>query len=99
MSTQVEVVGIDLEDCRPEFQRSDSTSVGTISSYPLSALRRTAIVTSMVAIGTIPVPAIDHDLLSNGIEAHFVLPSSSEATLDDQYSRIREEIVASGIPM
>ena len=62
-------------------------------------LRRTALVASIAVVGTIPLPVEDFDLRSTGIEASFVFPSSTDVTAEDDYSRIREEIVASGLPM
>jgi hypothetical protein len=34
-----------------------------------------------------------------GMETTFVFPSASDSAAEDEYSRIREEIVASGLPM
>lgn len=89
---------IDLDACHLEYQHS-AQGLGGISSCPLRLLRQTAIVTGIVLIGTTPPPVGDVDLTSIGIEANFVFPSSSDATTEDEYSRIREEIAASGLPM
>jgi hypothetical protein len=88
-----------LDAWHPEYQRSESSGVGGICSSPLSLLKRTALVATVVAVGTIPVPVEAADLLYNGIEATFVFPSASEVPEEDEYSRIRREIVASGLPM
>jgi hypothetical protein len=90
---------IELDACRPEYQHSTQSGVGGISSSPLHLLRRTALVTSIAVVATIPLPRQDVDLISNGIEVSFVFPSSSDLIVEDEYSRIREEIVASGSPM
>jgi hypothetical protein len=89
-----------VDSCRPEYQHSMlSSGVGGISFSPLHLLKRTALVSSIAVIGTIPLPAPDSDLTSSGTEVSFVFPSSSDITAEDEYSRIREEIVASGLPM
>jgi hypothetical protein len=93
-------VMIDLDECRPEYQRStQSPSVGGISFSPLSLLQRRAILAGVAVIGTIPLPVEGLDLLSTGMEVTFVFPSSSDLNAEDEYSRIREEIVASGLPL
>jgi hypothetical protein len=89
---------ISLDSCRPEYQQSEG-GVGGISSLPLTALRQAILIASIAVAGTIPVPIADTDSPYEGIEATFVFPSSSEVATEDQYSRIREEIIASGIPM
>jgi hypothetical protein len=99
MNPQIESTNMGLDTCRPEYQQSELSGVCSISSYPLTILRRTALVTTMAVVGTIPVPVEDPDLPYNGIEASFVFPSSSGIVADDAYSRIREEIIAAGIPM
>lgn len=99
-STEYRQAMIDLVSCRPEYQHSTpSSGVGGIYFSPSHLLKRTALVTSIVVVGTIPPPTGDIDLGSNGIEATFVFPSPSDFNTEDEYSRIREEIVASGLPM
>ena len=91
---------INLDACRPEYQHSMlSYGVGGISFSPLHLLKRTALVAGIAIVGTIPLPAPDCDLTANGIEGSFVFPSPSDITAEDEYSRIREEIAASGLPM
>ncbi len=91
---------IDLDACRPEYQHSaQSLGVGGISFSPLPLLKRSALVASVFVIGTIPLPMADSDLMVNGIEASFVFPSASDISANDEYTRIREEIAASGLPM
>ena len=92
-------ITIDLDACRPEYQHSQSFIVGGISFSPTHLLKRSALVRSIIVVGTIPFPGHDSDLLSQGIEAHFVFPLSPDPTAKDEYSKIREEIVASGLPM
>src|ERR1700721_283309 len=99
MNPHIEPILTPFDSCRPEYQQSQSAGVSSISSYPLNVLRRTALVATLAVIGTIPVPAEDADSLYDGIEATFVFPSHSDLAMEDEYSRIREEIVASGIPM
>jgi hypothetical protein len=83
---------INVDECRLEYQHSAQSSwVGGRSSLPLRLL-------NIAMVLTIPLPVDDVDLASNGIEASFVFPSSYDL-VEDQYSRIREEIVASGLPM
>jgi len=106
MSAQVEVItlnndnnceAITLDGWRPEYQHSEPTGVGGIGSSSMSLLRRTALITAIAVTGTIPLPA--EAAIYSGIEATFVFPSSSDQIVEDEYSRIREEIVASGLPM
>jgi hypothetical protein len=94
-------VTIDLEAFRPEYQHlPQSFEVGGVSFPPFHLLKRTAVVTGVAMLGTIPLPATDYlDLAADGIEVVFAFPSSSDLTAEDDYSRIREEIVASGLPM
>jgi len=89
-----EVISSDL---RPEFQQSQ-TGVGGISSLPLSALRRTVLVASIAVVGTISPPVQEPNVAPPLIEATFVYPAS-DAAAEDDYSQIRDEIVASGLPM
>ena len=92
-------VMIDLDACRPEYQHStQALSVGGISFSPFPSLKRTAL-TGIFVIGTIPLPVGDFDLMLGGMETTFVFPSASDSAAEDEYSRIREEIVASGLPM
>jgi len=83
---------------RPEFQHSpQSFEVGGISFSTL--LGQTALVTGIAVLGTVPVQVADGDLASHSIEAVFTFPSSSDLLAEDVYSRMREEMVASGLPM
>jgi len=91
----MEVFSSDL--CRPEFQQSQ-TEIGGISSLPLSALRRTVLVASIAVVGTISPPVQEANVAPPFIEATFVYPAS-DAAAEDDYSRIRDEIIASGLPM
>src|SRR5580658_4748474 len=91
-----QAIMIDLDTCRPEYQQSTpSSGVSGISSSPLHLLRRTTLVAGIAVIGTIPLPVEDIDPMPNGIEAIFVFPSSPDSAAKDEYSRIREEMVAS----
>jgi hypothetical protein len=97
-------VMIDLDACRPEYQHSTQPlSVGGISFSPFPTLKRTALagifVIGTIVIGTIPIPVGDFDSMLGGMETTFVFPSASDSAAEDEYSRIREEIVASGLPM
>src|ERR1700690_3351329 len=83
---------INLDEWRLEYQHPTQSSVGGISSLPWHLLRRSALITSVTIVGTIPLPAEDVDLTFNGgIEVSFVFPSSPEIITKDDYSRIREE--------
>lgn len=53
----------------------------------------------IAVVGTIPLPVQDLDLAANTIEATFVFPASADSEAEDDYSQIRNEIVASGFPM
>jgi hypothetical protein len=92
---RMEPISMDL--CRPEYQQSQA-GVGGISSLPLSALRRAALVAGIAVVGTIPPPA-ELDLAPPVIEATFVYPASADPAAEDDYAVIRNEIVASGLPM
>ena len=80
-----------------EFQNSDqsSISVGGISFSALPVLRRAVIATNMAVMNMIPHRAVDQAELQH---IHFVFPTAPNY-VDDDYSRIREEIIASGLPM
>ena len=97
MVTEYHPTTINLGECRPEYQHSTS-EVGGVSSSPLQRLIRTGLVTGIAIMGTIPLPVEDVDLTSSGIEVRFVFPPS-DFVAEDEYSRIRDEIVASGLPM
>src|SRR5579863_5426627 len=89
---------IHLGDWHITYQHSDTSDVGGIGSVPLSSLRHAALVVSIAVSGTVPFPA-EAASVYPGIEARFVFPSSSpEETVEDEYARIRGEIVASGLP-
>lgn len=86
---------IHLYECHPEYQNS-AEGIGGISSFPLHLLRQATLLTGIAVVGTLPVSAFE---VPHPIEGTFVFPSVLDVETEDEYSRIRNEIAASGIPM
>jgi hypothetical protein len=77
---------------RSGFQKCSAEVGGMSSSTILGG------VVFAVAVGTMSVAAPFDPASLQTINVHFVLPGEDDQT-DDNYSRIRQEIAASGIPM
>ena len=85
----------------PECQNSTqpSANVGGISFSPMSFMRQTVAITGLALMGAISTPKESGDPFPV-IEATFSFPDLRVVILEaDGYSRIREEIVAAGLPM